>query len=178
MKYVQITAFLFTTALLLYFSPTVRAQNTAPSVATVDVFKDWNTMRNYMLSQGLDPQGIDWSQIDLLCSGEKLNSGEIAYNKCAYTKSRDWLLYTTDRTQCIAQSRRTYPDSLLTAITETTTERDQNGVYHTFTRTITPASTPQGLDQQRTGVFIDCMIKIGWVDANNWRPGKRNIYCQ
>ena len=176
MKYIQITTFIFA-ALLFCFSPDVQAQDKAPPTATGDTFKDWNTMRNHMQSQGLDPQQVSWTEIDMLCAGLKSGSDDHAYNQCSYTKGRDWLLFRVDKDQCTTQSLASYPDGLLSGHVETFSETDKKGVVHSYQRTLPP--TPrQDLLQQRAGAVIDCMQRLGWVDANSWAPGKRSRYCQ
>ena len=178
MKYIQAATLLLFALIFFCFSSAAQAQNNTSSAETGDMFKDWNTMRNYMLSQGLDPQHVNWTDIDVLCAGMKSSSDQRPYNKCAYTKGRDLLLFTASKTQCLNQAHGAYPDSLLQQRTDTLTEKDEHGVSHTFSRVSTPPSTRQSLDQQRAGAFADCMQKLGWVDANDWQPGKRNEYCQ
>ena len=176
MKYIQHTIVLFAALMLLCFSRSVQA-DTAPAATTGDAFKDWNTMRNHMLSQGLDPQQISWTDITVLCAGLKSSGDEHPYNECAYTKGRDWLLHRVDKAQCTTKSLASFPDGLLSGYTETLTDTDKKGVAHTYQRTIPPV-TRQDLLQQRAGAVIDCMQKLGWVDANDWQPGKRSGYCQ
>ena len=178
MKHITIAAVIAAFFMLLCSPANAQAPaNTPPADETYDMFKDWNTMKNYMLSQGLDAGSVNWEPIDQLCSGIKLDRGEREFNKCAYERARDSILYAADKTQCLAQSHGVYPDNLLKSRTDILTETDKEGVSHTFQRTITPI-LPQDLSQQRSGAFAECMQKLGWVDANNWRPGKRSAYCQ
>ena len=161
----------------LCFSVGANAQNNAAPPVPNDSFKSWQSMLDYLASEGIDAAKINWAQIDSLCLGLKTDSGEPAYNKCSHDKGRDFVLFTADRAQCFTQAAGLFPDSFLRARTDTLTETDKNGSVHTFQRS-TAALSPPDLAQQRDAAVVSCMQRLSWVDANDWRPGKRSSYCQ
>ncbi len=134
-------------------------------------------MLDYMSSQGISPVSINWSQTDQMCLGLKTDASDTAYNKCSYEKARDLTLFNNDKGQCDIQAKGAYPDSFLRGRTDTLTETDKGGAVHTFQRTSTSLST-HDLDQGRAAALVDCMQKLGWVNANDWHLGKRSSYCQ
>jgi hypothetical protein len=144
---------------------------------TNDIFKSWQSMQSYLATQGVDPLTIGWSRIEPLCQGLKMYSSESAYNKCSYEKALNMTLFPSDKSQCETQAKGTYPDSFLNGRTDTLLETDKNGVVHTYQRAIAAISA-QDLKQLRTASVVECMQKLGWVNADDWRTGKRSTPCQ
>lgn len=147
------------------------AEETKP--AATDPFRDWQATLHYAQSQGIDTNKINWTPINQLCAGLKMQDGDSAGNKCAYEKARDMVLHANDRAQCVTRAEGTFPDSAMRGRKDTLVEKDKNGVTHSFERTIGPV-TAQELEQSRAGMVVECMQNLGWASASDWTFGRRN----
>ena len=182
MKYLKLIAAI---ALFASFSIIAHAQDnaaqpqpqTSAPAGADDMFKTFQATQDYLASQGIHPSSIDWQQIDLLCAGLKSSGGDVSYNSCSYSKAVDLTLHENDKAQCTTQATGAYPDTLTATQTDTLTEADRNGVSHSFKRDI-PGISNQSLQQERAGGVVECMQKMGWVNADDWRLGKRSDYCK
>src|SRR4051812_37556199 len=130
---------------LTILSFAVQAQGTDPAAASAavqnapssgDMFKDWQTMQNYLASQGIDVNKVEWPGISAICQGLKLSAGDTAYNKCGYQRAKDSVLFAKDHEQCKTTAQGALPDSFLKGRTDTLTEKDKDGIIHTYQRTI------------------------------------------
>jgi len=172
MTYAKLSA-LAAVILVSCFSFCARAADDPPP----DTFRNWNAMRDYATSQGIDTMTIDWPEIEQLCGGLKTQADETAYNKCGYEKAVEQYTFVNDRSECLTQATGDYPDDLLTGRVETRTETDRRGIVHTYQHSISGISAAT-LQQRRSGAITACMQKLGWVNANNWRLGKHTTPCQ
>lgn len=139
-----------------------------------NLFKDKNTVKYILKSQGIEASQLDWTQISSLCSAMQ-NVSVIEQNKCEYNRARALFSYTQESSFCKKFSESFYSSQLsVDSAPQRYLMQDKlgNSSEVTLTKIGSKIGKSRSLQQNE---YLRCMKNHGWVNPDNWKSGKETL---
>lgn len=137
-------------------------------------FSSFAEVRNAISALSINPEQVDWNDIDFYCSGLVGNSSQTKLNTCRYNGARSQYNFNEDKSFCFRSAEADYPDSLVGQPRDGITVTETNTSGQTTTKKIVKDGyTMEELQKLRSKMLFNCLTKDRkWKDPMDWHKGK------
>lgn len=164
--------------LVLLFSAGAAAQSYDSTTLTPEeekLLEPWNSFTALLRSKGIEPATVNWNEINPSCLGVKQQLGETAYNRCRFQRLVYFDAHRKDLYGCNLKAKKLYPSFLLTKgrLLRSYEEKDEKTGEVKLVKVFEGPFSQKELLLKRDEIIEACMYDLGWVNADDWKAGKR-----